>query len=171
MTIKKLNTYLIILLVTITIFGCNSEEKKRENVNSEKLISSDENSKMFLKTIQKHLDAVSNRDLIALESTLSPEGNMQFILPSTETTHTVKEFMDYHKEWFAIPDWTFETKILNSEVSETLGMVITEVIYREPERNGQPYFNRMIVSYDLKKLNGRWYVIKDHASSVEKSTD
>jgi len=38
-------------------------------------------------------------------------------------------------------------------------------------RDGVPYFNRMIVSYDLENLDGAWYVIKDHASSVEKSTD
>lgn len=29
----------------------------------------------------------------------------------------------------------------------------------------------MIVSYDLVKENGYWYVVKDHASSIEKSTD
>ena len=41
----------------------------------------------------------------------------------------------------------------------------------EPERDGKPYFNRMHISYTLEKQNGQWYVIKDHASSVEKSTD
>jgi len=29
----------------------------------------------------------------------------------------------------------------------------------------------MIVSYDLKKIDDKWYIIKDHATSVEKSTD
>ena len=56
-------------------------------------------------------------------------------------------------------------------MSDDLGMAVVEVIYREPNRNGKPYFNRMIVSYDLQKVAGQWYVIKDHASSVEKSTD
>jgi len=50
-------------------------------------------------------------------------------------------------------------------------MAITEIVYREPERNGEPYFNRMIVSYVLEKIDGHWCIIKDHASSVEKSTD
>ena len=86
--------------------------------------------------------------------------------------HTVDGFMNYHSEWFGIPaKWTFETEILNTEIKEDLGIAITQIIYREPERNGEPYFNRMIVSYALEKINGKWYIIKDHASSVEKSTD
>ncbi len=46
-------------------------------------------------------------------------------------------------------------------------MAVTEIVYREPEREGKPYFNRMIVSYDLEKIDGKWYIIKDHASSIE----
>ena len=79
--------------------------------------------------------------------------------------------MDFHREWFKDEAWSFETKILNTEVGETMGIAITEIVYREPERNGVPYFNRMIVSYALKKIDGSWYIIKDHASSIEKSTD
>ena len=121
--------------------------------------------------MKKHLDAVTNRDLETLKSTLSPQGNMQLILPGTEIIEGVGGFIDYHKEWFEAPDWTFETKILNTKVGEVMGMAIVEIVYREPERDGAPYFNRMIVSYDLQKTDNQWYVIKDHASSVEKSTD
>ncbi|CAM3505587.1 YybH family protein [Aequorivita lipolytica] len=120
--------------------------------------------------MQKHLDAVSNRDLVSLKETMAPNGQMQLILPKTEIIKGVDGFMDYHKEWFAAPDWTFETKILNTEIGQDVGMAIIEIIYREPLRDGKPYFNRMIVSYDLKKIEGKWYVIKDHASSIEKST-
>lgn len=70
-----------------------------------------------------------------------------------------------------MPDWTFETRILNHELGRDLAMVAVEIIYRETEQDGQPYFNRMIVSYDLIHKGGSWYVIKDHASSVPKSTD
>ncbi|UOB18629.1 YybH family protein [Abyssalbus ytuae] len=130
-----------------------------------------QNKESFMATMQKHLDAVSNRDLIALKSTMAPNGKMQLILPKTEIIQGVEEFMEYHRVWFKDSLWTFETNILNTEIGHKFGMVITEIIYREPERNGQPYFNRMIVSYDLEKINGKWYIIKDHASSIEKSTE
>ena len=129
--------------------------------------------KAFVDLMQKHLDAVSNRDLATLESTLAPDGKMQLILPGTEVTNTVEEFVDYHREWFkdTTTVWTFDTKILNTVVGPKMGIAVTEIIYKEPERNGVPYFNRMNVSYGLKKYKGRWCVIKDHASSIEKSTD
>ncbi|MEM1326226.1 MAG: nuclear transport factor 2 family protein [Bacteroidota bacterium] len=122
--------------------------------------------------MQKHLDAVSNRDLSTLKSTLSPKGNMQLILPSTEIINSVDSFMNYHETWFQDTSaWTFDTEILNTMVTDDLAIAITQIVYREPERDGKPYFNRMTVSYGLQKYDGEWYVIKDHASSVEKSTD
>lgn len=123
----------------------------------------------FRAALQKHLDAVSNKDLPALESTLSPAGDMQLILPDREITHTVDDFLSMHREWFQDTSWSFETKILNVEIGRTIGTATTEIVYREPERNGKPYFNRLAVSYTLRKMDGAWYVIKDHACSLEKS--
>lgn len=131
-----------------------------------------ENEKQFTEVLNKHLNAVSNQDLETLRSTLSPSGKMQLILPKTETTNSVQDFVKYHEEWFKAPiEWTFETEVQNISVGYDLGMAVVQVIYREPLRDGKPYFNRMIVSYDLEKVDGKWYFIKDHASSVEKSTD
>jgi hypothetical protein len=96
---------------------------------------------------------------------------MQLILPNQEIVYTADKFIEFHEEWFKDTTWTFETKILNSEVDARIGMATTEIIYREPDRNGKPYFNRMIVTYLLENIRGQWYVISDHASSIEKSTD
>ncbi|MFL0353443.1 nuclear transport factor 2 family protein [Xanthomarina sp. GH4-25] len=162
---KYILSFIIIFIVVL--FSCNqTPDNKKETKNQVQ-----QSEQKFINTIETHLNAVTNRDLETLKRTMSPKGNMQLILPGTEIINTVDGFMDYHKEWFSDDSWTFETKILNTEIGETMGMVITEIIYREPERNGGPYFNRMIVSYDLKKIEGEWYIIKDHASSIEKSTD
>ena len=124
-----------------------------------------------LQVMEQHLQAVSLKDLESLAETLDPDGQMQLILPQAEIRNGTAAFLAFHRDWFATPDWTFETRILNHELGRDLAMVVVEIIYREPERDGQPYFNRMIVSYDLMHKNGRWYVIKDHASSVRKSND
>ncbi|MCB1581543.1 MAG: nuclear transport factor 2 family protein [Marinicella sp.] len=154
-----MNFFQLIVCVFL-LTACNHQQNLKNN---------DEAS--ALKVMQKHLAAVSNKDLSILQQTLSPDGQMQLILPQTEIISGVEGFMQFHKDWFAQPGWTFETKILNSEVGENLAMMVVEIIYREAERDGKPYFNRMIVSYDLKKINHQWYVIKDHASSIKKSTD
>ncbi len=165
MIIFKLHLKFVTLLVFVLLLASCTD--------SELPIKSDSiaNQKQFVATMQKHLDAVSSKNLQALAATMSPDGEMQLILPSTPIINTVDSFLKFHEEWFVDSTWTFETKILNTTIEEDLGIAITEVIYREPERDGKPYFNKMIVSYALKKKNAAWYIIKDHASSIQKSTD
>lgn len=164
-----------LLFLCVTFISCENksapnQEEHLDNQNKREA-KINENENEFARVMKKHLAAVSNKNLDSLKATMAPNGQMQLILPASEIIDGVDGFMDYHKEWFAQPNWTFETKILNSEVGRKIGMAVVEIIYREPEREGKPYFNKMIVSYDLKKFNGVWYVIKDQASSVEKSTD
>lgn len=96
---------------------------------------------------------------------------MELILPGTEIISTVDSFLTFHEKWFQEANWTFETKILQTDIGQEIGTAIVESMYREPDRNGQPYFNRMHISYVLKRIDNRWYLVQDHASSVEKSTD
>jgi len=172
---KKMNLtgIFVMLLIALVVVSCveQKEQKVKEVVEENTFVTKTNDAEACLGLMQTHLDAVTNRDLETLTATLSPRGNMQLILSGTEITEGVEGFIAYHKDWFALPDWTFETNILNADVGPELGMAIVEVIYREPLRDGKPYFNRMIVSYVLQKVDGQWYVIKDHASSVEKSTD
>lgn len=165
---KRLFLLLPIIFVISFSFSCKEETTLKPEVIVENQTS---NKEMALEVMQKHLNAVSNRDLETLESTLSPEGNMQLILPGIEIIEKTTGFMEYHIEWFKANNWTIESKILNSEVGKTVAMVIVESIYKEPERDGKPYFNRMTISYDLKKIKGKWYIIKDHMASIQKSTD
>lgn len=155
-----------ILTVFLVFPSCNFQNKNQEITQAQ--TRSDQE---FTRTMEKHLNAVTNRDIETLSSTMSPNGGMQLILPGSEIIYSLEGFLDYHREWFRDTSWTFETKILNTKIGDRMGMAVTEVVYREPEREGKPYFNRMIVSYDLEKIEGKWYIIKDHASSIEKSTD
>ncbi len=169
-TLKKIGIGLSFLLFIFLAYSC-TESAQNEISKESKEMDNAHNEKTFHATLERHLNAVSNRDLDVLKSTMHPKGKMQLILPATEIMNGVDAFMNYHEEWFAMPNWTFETKILNIEVGESHGIGITEVVYKEPERDGKPYFNRMTVSYALEKYEGSWYIIKDHASSIEKSTD
>jgi len=148
---------LVILILSLT--ACQPEVPKLDRVQHEK---------DFVELMEKHLRAVSEKDLETLALTMHPTGKMQLILPSQEITVSVDSFLSFHQEWFKDAVWTFDTEILNTQIGDQLGMAVVESVYREPERNGKPYFNRMIISYLLEKTDDKWYVIKDHASSVEK---
>jgi hypothetical protein len=160
---------LIILLIILSNFSCKTDKEQLKSESREMKLE----RKMDVENkMKKHLDAVTNRDLVTLKTTLHPDGKMQLILPGMEIINGVDEFMEFHSTWFSSnTEWSFETKILNSEVGKNYASVITELTYREPIRDGKPYFNRQIVSYVLENIKGQWYVIKDHCSSAEKSTD
>lgn len=160
--------FLYSICLSVVFLSCKGEpEKKRIAGTPDSAL----NKELLLTSMNTHMRAIADRDLKVLQSTLSPQGNMQLILPGMEIIEKVDGFMEYHREWFAAKDWSFDYSILNSEVGETKAMVILSFIYKEPERDKKPYFNRMVASYDLQKIVGKWYVIKDHASSIEKSTD
>jgi ketosteroid isomerase-like protein len=151
---------LLLMLLVGLLVACSHKPKLQSSSQRESVMS----------VMQQHLNAVSNKNLISLAETLPPNGQMQLILPGTEIIDSVAGFLKFHEDWFSDSDWTFETEILNATVGKQLAMVVVQIIYREPMRDGKPYFNRMTVSYDLQNIEGKWYVIKDHASSVEKST-
>lgn len=161
-----LKTLCFAVLIISIFSSCEENAKTSKDLPDKKLLEAS-----FTKTMQKHLDAVSNKDLESLASTMDPSGNMQLIMPGQEVLYTADSFLLFHEKWFQDTNWTFTTNILNSKVGDHLGVATTEILYEEPERDGKPYFNRMIVTYVLEHINNRWYIVKDHASSIEKSTD
>ncbi len=167
--ILQIKQWSLLLIVLIFCASCHEDSVEQLKVASQEEVQAKKAD--FVATMQKHLDAVTNRDLATLKSTLLPTGKMQLILPSTEIIDSVSGFLDYHEAWFQDTMWSFETKILNTDIGEQFGIAIVEIVYSEPERDGKPYFNRMNVSYALEHNDGKWFIIKDHASSVEKSTD
>jgi len=134
-------------------------------------VNETENSKQFTEVLQNHLTAVSEKNIEKLIATLPPDSNFLFILPNSSPTKSSKDFIEFHAEWFKDTSWTFETKIIATNIEEKMGIALVEVMYKEPERNGRPYFNKMSVSYALKKIDEKWYVIKDHASSIDKTPE
>ncbi len=118
-----------------------------------------------------HLNTAAQKDFPVLKSTLLPSGEMNLILPGSEPTFTTADFLELYKEWFEDPSWSVETTLLDSEVGTDQAIAWVRTMYAEPERDGVPYFNEMIITYGHKKVDGHWYVRHDHSSSIRKSTD
>jgi hypothetical protein len=164
---KKITFSKVLILIFILLISISCD--KRTASSQEKEVSIKQNEAAFIVVLKKHLKSVSDKDYAAMKSTMSPYGKMELIQPSSEIVYTVDGFMKFHQDWFNVPNWSVSTKILSTNIGEKIGVATTEFLYQEPERNGKPYFNRLIVSYTLEKINNKWYFIKDHASSIEKT--
>lgn len=160
-----LKKILFLFVLSATFISCKEEKSNVEQVK----VNPQQNEQQFVAALEKHLDAVERKDLKTLKSTMSPNGNMELIQPSMEVINGVDGFMKFHEDFFNHPNWSLKFKITSKNVGEKIGIATTEATYKEPERNGKPYFNRMTVTYALEKINDKWYIIKDHASSIEKT--
>lgn len=153
------------LIVLLSFISCTPDSNLNQPFNDAQA------KKELNQAIQTHIDAITNKDLAALKSTLSPNGKMMLMLPRTDLLTSTENYIELHSKWLSNPNWSYEAKILSTEVGPKLGFAVAQVTYREPERDGEPYFNRMLISYTLEKFENKWYIISHHTSSSEKSTD
>ena len=125
--------------------------------------------KLFHASLRQHLNATFNRDIETLESLMSPDGMMYMMRPNTQVIHSTESYIDYHRSWFADDRWKLSGSITDSHVGTDVGTAVVDVRYEIPNLNGKAYWNELVISYVLKKVDDKWYVISDHSSSKRKS--
>ncbi len=166
MSILFFRNYTGIILLLVLFISCDKKDTTTNEENNRK--KNEVAAKVTLKTLLK---SIEEKDLESLKTTMPPTGKIELIMPGRAISHSVDEFVTLHQNWFKDTTWTMQTNILNLRIDQNIAFATTDAVYKEPERNGNPYSNHMIVSYVLEKVNNKWYVIKDHACSLKKSTD
>lgn len=71
---KILGLFLFGLLISQLACESSATDNQTQTVANDA-----QNEKAFVETLQKHLNAVSNKDLASLEGTMSPENKTRFI--------------------------------------------------------------------------------------------
>ena len=128
-----------------------------------------EDKKAFHQTLRNHIQAISDKNLGELQKNLSPDGMMYMIRPNTPVIHSTDNYVEFHQSWFQYDNWMLKGAITDSHVGTDSGIAVAEIRYDIPNRDGKSYWNEMTISYGLKKVDGQWYIIKDHSSSVRKA--
>lgn len=161
-----LSTTLSIILLT----SCQESNSTRNEVTQ---ISQVELKASFDKAMRTHLDAVEQKDPEAMQKTMSPNGDLFFMLVGRPLSKTSESFMAFHKEWFKDTTrvWSISFKLLETRVGREMGFAVVETTYEEPDRDGKPYYNKIHTSYTQHLVDDQWYVISDQSSSFKKSTD
>ncbi len=121
-------------------------------------------------TLNKLLESLENKDITSLKETMSSSGDMELVLANGEILSGVDAFVDFHEAWFQDTSWTIRHELVDFQLYNNSATATVKAYYSEPDRAGKPYFHNMVVSYVLHKSeNGRWAVIKDQATSFDKS--
>jgi len=120
----------------------------------------------FEKILHKHLSALRAKDYQKFSETLATH-KLTLVLPNGKMSKTSKEFLDMHREWFKETGWSMSHEIISTSFSGNLGFALTRSEYREKERDGEPYLNVMYVSRVFEKIDGKWLMVYDQATSIK----
>lgn len=129
------------------------------------------NHKAFHSTLKAHINAISKRDIQTLTNLMHPSGTMHMMRHNTPVIYSTDRYIKYHNLWFEDNTWKLTAQITDSNVGQKLGWALVDVTYRNEKPNTKFYTNKMLITYVMEKVDDQWYVISDHATSVEKTFD
>ncbi len=112
-------------------------------------------------TLNRHLDAIQQKDFVAFESTLTRGERLTFILPNGQLFTDPGEFRAMLKDWFADTSWTFDYDIIAVQQAAGMGSALLLVRYDEPDRDGQPYHLDHYLNLVFKYEGDGWYLVHD----------
>lgn len=111
--------------------------------------------------LEFHLNSVKNRNLDAFASTLVQDDRLTLIMPNGNALFGYDAIIDFHKNWFADPDWTLQTTLLKLLPADTSATALLEVTYRDLDASGQPYQLSYLLSLTFIQQDGEWRLLFD----------
>jgi hypothetical protein len=114
--------------------------------------------------LQKHFDAIKNRDLNAFKSHLTQDKTLYTIVQNGHAFTTPEETIAIHEEWFKNPDWLWEGSVVHKVVGEDMAMALIKYDYRSKPEN--PPFTTWLV-YVFQLQDGDWKIIHDQNTALD----
>jgi hypothetical protein len=121
----------------------------------------------FTATLHKHLAALKAKDLDSFLETIPATGKLTLIFPGGRMIETAEEFIAFHREWFADPDWSTELTIVNTLEGSDLSLALVLLDYRDVDRSGNPIHQRQYVNLVFSKKDGAWLLAHDQNTCIE----
>ena len=109
----------------------------------------------FRETLARHLEAIQRRDLDALAATVSPD-ELVLVTADGKLKRTAREFLDAHREWFAMKGWTLEATVETVYETAGLAVAVLRLLYNEPGVN-----QASLLTLVFEKRGDRWLMVLD----------
>ena len=89
----------------------------------------------FRETLGRHLLAIEQRDLEALAATLADP--LILIMADGKLKRSKAEFVEAHRGWFAMKNWTLQAKPVEIYEGASLGVAVLHLAYREGDKRSE----------------------------------
>jgi ketosteroid isomerase-like protein len=119
----------------------------------------------FRETLDKHLRAITRRDLTALAETLS-DGPIVLITSDGRLVRSPAEFLDMHKGWFASQTWRLGHEEVSVTEAPDLGIAVLRLDYQDEPAGQAPVREASYLTLVFARRGGVWVMIQDQNTPV-----
>jgi uncharacterized protein (TIGR02246 family) len=116
----------------------------------------------FRETLAKHLRAIQERDLEALAETLAPE-RLVLIMADGKLVRSTAEFLEAHRGWFAMANWTLGTEEVEIFQGADLAVAVLRLDYREPSEVRSESYLTLV----FQRRDGKWLMVQDQNTPIK----
>ena len=120
----------------------------------------------FDRVLEKQIAAITARDLDALLETVTTGDDLLLIFPNGGMTRTRTEYVDFHREWFADPNWTMPFEPISKQVEGSYGHALYRVRFDADGPDGPAPAGQSLVSLGFRLENGEWRLVHDQNTRV-----
>lgn len=118
----------------------------------------------FDSALQKHFEAISNRDIEAFKSHLTKEDTLYTIVQNGHAFTTPAESIEIHRQWFEDKDWVWEGTVVHKVVGEDVAMALVKYQYRAKAED-TPILTWLTCVFQLQE--GQWRIVHDQNTALD----
>ena len=113
----------------------------------------------FRETLGRHLLAIEERNLEALAATIADP--LLLIMADGKLKRTKSEFVEAHRGWFAMKNWTLTAKPVEIYENAGLGVAVLHLYYREDGKGSESYLTLV-----FENRGGEWLMVQDQNTPI-----
>ncbi len=114
----------------------------------------------FRETLGRHLLAIETRDLDTLAATVADP--LILVMADGSLKRSKREFVDAHRDWFAMKNWTLTAKPVEIYEGGSLGVAVLHLDYREGGKQSRSYLTLV-----FEKRDGEWLMVQDQNTPIK----
>jgi len=144
---KRILPYFSILL--FGLFACSAPEIQKEE------------RKPFKEALENHFGAVVNKNLEPYVGSLAKAETLHMVFPDGEMLTHIDSIAQFHKDWFAQDNWTFEYQIIKQDQVGDLAYAFLDIDYRKQKEGEDPLHLNFYLNVIFKYIDGEWLLVHD----------
>ncbi|MEU4236779.1 nuclear transport factor 2 family protein [Actinoplanes sp. NPDC026619] len=113
----------------------------------------------FNTAVDRHLAAVTGRDLDGYLATVHDD--VTLVMLNGRVIEGRAAIGEFHRDWFADPDWSWRLTRLSSVETGGTGVVVLAVDYDDLDQHGKPYSMHYLLGLTFTRHGEAWLLVHD----------